>query len=244
MLAKCLVKYAAHHNNPRLAIPSLYLLVTRYPPMPSYLTIIHPLFLLQCASTRSFAYALPLLENHQITDIALSLSPDLTYLDNLTYHYLAGVTLAALNRWALAEDYFEICITAPAHSGTISAIQMEALKKLNLVQLIRTGSTSPLPKYTNNSLLRAFRNTPYHQLISAYPSQTETLRALVEKERNVFTNEKNLGLVMQALRRAPRWQVKKLTATYVTLSFVDIGKQVGIPNEEEVRDLVLSMVCL
>lgn len=243
MLAKLVIKFAAHCNNPRLALPCLQSLVMRYPPTPAHLTSIHSLFVLQCASTRSFAHALPLLEKWQITDISVNISPDLTYLDNLMYHYTAGVCLAALNKWALAEDYFEICITAPAHGTTISAVQMEALKKLKLVQLIRTGTASPLPKYTNSSLLRAFRNTPYNSFIQAYPSQGDALRALVEKERNLFSNERNLGLITQALQRGPRWQVKKLTATYVTLSFAEIGRQVGIASEDDVRDLVLSMVC-
>ena len=45
--------------------------------------------------------------------------------------------MAALKRWAEAEEYFEICVTSP---GTYpAALQMEALKKLRLVQLISTG---------------------------------------------------------------------------------------------------------
>jgi hypothetical protein len=57
-----------------------------------------------------------------------------------------------------------------------------------------------------------------------------------------FSQERNTGLVQQAIDRAPRWSIKKLTATYLTLGLSEIGKAVGIDNEEDVRRLVLDMV--
>lgn len=43
----------------------------------------------------------------------------------------------ALRRWAEAEEFFEICACSP---GTVpAAIQLDALIKLVLVQLIREG---------------------------------------------------------------------------------------------------------
>ena len=59
-------------------------------------------------------------------DIKLS---DLTYNDNLVYHYAGGIALAALKKWREAEEFFEICATAPSTS-TPAALQLEALKKL------------------------------------------------------------------------------------------------------------------
>jgi hypothetical protein len=47
---------------------------------------------------------------------------------------------------------------------------------------------------------------------------------------------------MQAVERAPRWALKRLTATYVTLGLSDIARAVNIESEDEVRELVLSMV--
>lgn len=44
---------------------------------------------------------------------------------------------AALGRWADAIEYFEICACAP---GVVAAhIQLEALKKMAIVQLISEG---------------------------------------------------------------------------------------------------------
>jgi COP9 signalosome complex subunit 3 len=54
--------------------------------------------------------------------------------------------------------------------------------------------------------------------------------------------ERTLGLITQALNRAPRWAIKKLTTTYLTLHLSDIGRQVGISDETEVKSLILSMV--
>ena len=80
--------------------------------------------------------ALPILE-YPITDIDTDLS-DLNYNDNLIYHYAGGITFAALKRWEEAQDFFEICVSSP---GTVpAALQLEALKKLKLVQLISTGT--------------------------------------------------------------------------------------------------------
>jgi COP9 signalosome complex subunit 3 len=50
--------------------------------------------------------------------------------------------------------------------------------------------------------------------------------------------------VQQAIERAPRWSIKKLTATYLTLGLSEIGKAVGINNEEDVSKVVLDMVSL
>jgi len=48
--------------------------------------------------------------------------------------------------------------------------------------------------------------------------------------------------VLQALERAPRWSIKKLTSTYLTLHLSDIAHAVGIENVDQVRALILDMV--
>jgi COP9 signalosome complex subunit 3 len=77
---------------------------------------------------------------HPIASISTSLS-ELSYNDNLVYHYLGGVALALLKNWADAEEFFEICVTAPGTAP--AALQLEALKKLRLVQLISKGEVRP-----------------------------------------------------------------------------------------------------
>ena len=75
-----------------------------------------------------------------IATIDLKLS-DITYSDNLTYHYAGGVALGALKRWKEAEEFLEICASSPAQVP--AAIQLEASKKLVLIQLILYGKVGP-----------------------------------------------------------------------------------------------------
>lgn len=44
--------------------------------------------------------------------------------------------------------------------------------------------------------------------------------------------------------RAPRWAIRKLTDTYLTLSLPEIGRAAGIEDVAEVRRIVISMVRL
>ena len=59
-----------------------------------------------------------------------------------------------------------------------------------------------------------------------------------------ISQDGNTGLINQALERAPRRLIKKLTSTYLTLGLAEIGKNVRISDIEEVRALVLKMVGL
>ena len=74
-----------------------------------------------------------------ITEIDNSVG-DLHYNDNLVYHYAGGIAFAALKKWGEAEEFFEICVSSPAQVP--AAIQLEAYKKLTLVQLISRGTVS------------------------------------------------------------------------------------------------------
>ena len=48
--------------------------------------------------------------------------------------------------------------------------------------------------------------------------------------------------MFQALERAPRWPIRKLTSTCLTLHLSDIAHTIGIENVDEVRALILDMV--
>lgn len=185
MLAYGIQRLAGHYNNPNLAVEPLYLLVARFPPNASYLTNLHPMFLHQCITSQHYTLALPILEN-PITEVSLSICPELTYTDNLMYHYLGGIIFTLLKKWSAAEESFEICVTSPSQGTVVAALQLEALKKLRLVQLISKGYVSPLPKYTNPLLIRLLKNTPYNTFINAYPSKIDTLHAVLDKERQLF----------------------------------------------------------
>lgn len=238
LLVTGIAQAAEQEGNLRLAVLPVQDLLLRYAPSPSHLTAIHPIFARICIASRAFTAALPVL-THPITTIDPTIS-ELTYNDNLVYHYAGGMIYAALRQWAEAEEYFEICACSPG--AVPAAIQLEALKKLVLVQLIRAGKTSPPPKYMHPHLSRLFKNTPYSMFANAYPHQRGQLRSIVEADGALFSAEKNLGLISEALERAPRWSIRKLTATYLTLHLSDIGQAVGIESEGQVQALILDMI--
>ncbi|KAJ3573813.1 hypothetical protein NP233_g2184 [Leucocoprinus birnbaumii] len=236
ILGKSIHRLGLHYNNLIATIIPLRALLQRFAPDPSYLTALHPSFLHLCVANRRFTDALPVLQ-HPITNLDTT---EMTYHDNLVYHYMGGIALAALKMWTKAEEFLEICVTSP---GVVpSAIQLEALKKMRLVQLISRGKIEPLPKYALSTLTRLFKNSPYNAFVNAYPHDVEALKEIVKKDRTLFTTEKNLGLINQAIDRAPRWALKKLIGTYVTLNLTDIARQVKLDSEDQARDMLLNMI--
>lgn len=134
-LGRSIKQVAESMDSPKLALTCLHHMINRYPPSLSHLTPIHPLFVCACVATGHFEMALPVIRT-PITEIDTSIT-DLHYNDNLIYHYTAGMTLAALKKWDEAEEFFEICVSSPAQVP--AAIQLDAYKKLILVQLISRG---------------------------------------------------------------------------------------------------------
>ncbi|KIK68564.1 hypothetical protein GYMLUDRAFT_36025 [Collybiopsis luxurians FD-317 M1] len=263
MLAKGLLRFASDQGHPKLAIPLLHALATRLPNSPSTLTPIHPISLLAALQTKHITpEIIRLLIDYPIDDVYMFSAsyPDLTLTpnDNISYHYLGGIILTKAEHYTTAIDYFETALTSPAALGSPpTGVQLEALKKLRLVQCIALGGPQPLPKYASQILTRVFKNTPYYNLINAFPgspshskdrgegsssSGNNRLKQLIAKDRDLYTSECNLGLVERLEKEAPKWIVKRLTETYVTLGLAEIGRYVGIEDEGQVRSLVLSMI--
>ena len=136
-----------------------------------------------------------------ILHIETSISP-LTYNDNLIYHYAGGIALGGLKKWREAEEFFEICASSPGQAP--AAIQLEALKKLTLVQLILYGKVGnprlsersltqilvqaiPPPKYTHPVLVRLSKNSPYGNLARLYPAPVADLQSFVAKNFETFS---------------------------------------------------------
>ncbi|KZV99202.1 hypothetical protein EXIGLDRAFT_725837 [Exidia glandulosa HHB12029] len=239
LLAHGISRAADQAGSIRTAIGPLRDLVRRFPATPAHLTSVHPIFVHACVKSHYFTLALPVLQQ-AITEIDKN-TYDLTYHTSLNYHYSAGICLAALKRFREAEEFLEIVVSSPSQ-GPPTAVQLDALNKLALIQLIIYGKTNPTPKYTHATLGRIFKVSPYSAFTKVYPAPTSALVGIVEKDLKTFSSDNNLGLVKQALQRAPRWAVRKLTETYVTLALPEIGKAVGIESEAEVRTMVLSMI--
>jgi len=244
MIGRGIKHIAEQSNTAAAAIPLLQHLLSRYPPSPTFLTTLHPLFLSLCVSTRHFATALPFIYDETakqpiVCEISTALS-DLHYNDNLIYHYACGFVMTAMKRWKEAEDFFEAVVSAPAQAP--AALQLEAYKKLGMVQLILYGKIQDVPKYANSSLVRAFKATAYAYLGRLYPSRIREIQEMLQKHEQIFVEDQNVGLVKQVIEYAPRWNIKKLTDTYLTLSVKEIGREIGIEDEGVVRGLVVQMI--
>ncbi|KAG8989424.1 hypothetical protein FRB95_003150 [Tulasnella sp. JGI-2019a] len=246
LLARAIAYVAETHQNHSLAIGPLKTLLARYPPSAAYLTTIHCTFLRTCLKAECWSHALPVL-SVPLTEVDRNLS-DVTYLDNLTYQYLGGVILTVLKRYEEAEEFFENAASVPGIA--VSAVQLEALKKLSLVQLILYGKTKSLPKYASSALPRLFKQTPYQLLVKNFPGSIVGLSVILEKEAAIFIADGNVGLIKQVIHHAPRWIVRKLTDTYTTLSLEEISKAIGTdvkksktaPAIEEATLLILGMI--
>ena len=68
--------------------------------------------------------------------------------------------------------------------------------------------------------------------------------SLWQQKLTLFAQDQNIGLLIQAIKHTPHWALKHLMVMYVTLGLADIAKVVNIQSKDEVRDLVLRMVCL
>ncbi|KAG6913805.1 hypothetical protein DXG01_004196 [Tephrocybe rancida] len=241
VFARGMITYANATPTPKAAIQPLYDLARRYPPDTSYLTSLHSQFALLCIQTKSPTALLPVLET-PITNISLTFSPDLAYNDSLMYHYLDAIAYAELKFCGQAAEFSEIALNTP---GSVpAALQLEALKKLRIVQLISSGKdrqTAPTPKYTHALLPRLFKNGPYNAFVNAYPRSTDVLHEIATRDAATFASEKNTGLIALALSRTPRWTLKKLALTCVTLTLSDIARAIKLPDEEAVRSLLLDM---
>jgi hypothetical protein len=112
----------------------------------------------------------------QLPTLETTVSPDMTPTNALTTYYLGGLALAMLKRWTESVDWLEVCTTFPAMGNAVSAVQVEALKRLILVQLIAFG------KVSNESLVcmvttSAWRTDPSSQFM------TDTANAQVHQWR-------------------------------------------------------------
>jgi COP9 signalosome complex subunit 3 len=163
-------------------------------------------------------------------------------MDGLSYHYLGGVLFAMLKRWPEAIDYFDIACSFPTQSpNSASALQLEALKKLLLIQLIAYGKSPGIPKYAPPALSRALKSSPYTVLLKHYPGTAKDTYSPSEKDVKIFSGDGNMGLVSQVMEKAVGWRVKEITGTYVALGLGEICDIVGV-SRDEVRCVLLAMV--
>ncbi|GAA5900163.1 hypothetical protein JCM6882_002631 [Rhodosporidiobolus microsporus] len=234
-------------KQPALPVNALKTLVQRYP-LRGHLTQFHTLFLQVIMISGAYTAAAEVLAE-DITDVNKQLFP-IKYQDHLLYHYLGGTIMALLGDYVRAADLLEIAVSAPGSAA--SMIQIDAYKKLVLVQLLAYGKVQPLPKYTTSSLQQAVKVlcVPYADYAAAFATLDRTRVAQArDKGREVFEADLNFGLIALCDESFRRRQIQNLTETYLTQSLGEITAAVGLDPadekqveivEEEVRGMIAS----
>lgn len=116
----------------------------------------------------------------------------------LLYYYYGGMIYTAVHNYERALYFFEVAVSTPALA--MSHIMLESYKKFLLVSLILHGKIMPIPKYSSQVIARFMKplSHAYHELANAYgTASSEEMRNVINKYRDTYRNDTNLGLVQQ-----------------------------------------------
>ncbi|CAM9342461.1 unnamed protein product, partial [Discosporangium mesarthrocarpum] len=211
-------------------------------PMKTCLSPIHADFLHCCILAKCYGVSSRFVDERPI----FSVDPrktGLTPVHFLRYFYYSGVVHVGTKRWKDAVDNFRMVISTPAN--TLSALVVEAYKKLVLVSLIFSGKLTPLPKYTSHVVSRQLKShiKEYIMVDNKFQAgDVEKLKAAVTNGREIFIQDGNMGLVKQVTEALMKRKIMQLTHTYITLSLDDIATTVGLSNSRVAENYILRMV--
>lgn len=161
----------------------------------------------------------------------------------LLYYYYGGMIYTALKNYDRALHFFEVCVTTSATA--ISYIMIEAYKKYILVSLILHGKIFNLPRYTSQVVNRYIKpsSQQYQELANAYQmSSCEVVLNVINKHRQHFANDRNMGLVKQVLNCLYKRNIQNLTNTFITLSLSDVASRIQLSGAIDAEKYVLNMI--
>jgi len=204
------------------------------------LTSVHTDFLQVCLAAKAYKVA----SSVTSTDVFEVESDKQLYNaeDYVRYWLYAGMVAIGLKQWETAIDALRNCITTPATA--LSAVVIEAFKKFVLVSLIARGNVAELPRYTPAVVTHNKEHfaSPYLLLAEAFGKFDDAaLLKIATDSKAAFDEDKNFGLVKQAVSSLTRRKVQRLTDFYVTVSLADIAKNVSM-EPAEAESLVVEMI--
>lgn len=150
---------------------------------------------------------------------------------------------SAVKNYERALYFFEVAVSTPALA--MSYIMLESYKKYILVSLILEGKISSIPKYSSQVISRFVKplSHAYHDLATAYEtSHSDELRNVINKYRDVFVRDVNMGLVKQVAASLYKKNIQRLTQTFLTLSLVDVANKVHLNGSNEAEKYILDMI--
>ncbi|EGG09959.1 uncharacterized protein MELLADRAFT_60834 [Melampsora larici-populina 98AG31] len=179
------------------------------------------------------------------------------YQDHLIYHYFAGIIQALNRNYKRSIQLLTITVSAPG--SFISQIQIEAYKKLILISLLSEAKSPELPKYLNSQFKSYFSKIGklyfefVHLFLQSIHSsinnsttggfEDEKLLGFVEKNLNVFLQDRNYGLVKLCIEVLPRKKILNLIPIYKSIPIKTISKILNQTSEEfKTIELIQSMI--
>jgi COP9 signalosome complex subunit 3 len=162
----------------------------------------------------------------------------------LCYFYYGALVRIGLKEYLQALQLLLVALTFPA--SCLSAIQADACKKYALVSLKVHGELKPLPVYASNIVQMYSKSPGYTQEIAEAfrVGDPAALSRIVEEKSSQILADGNMGLVKQVVESLHRHKVQTLTKTYLTLSLVEIAKELGVEEARvgEVEELLFDMI--
>ncbi|XP_052871978.1 COP9 signalosome complex subunit 3 isoform X2 [Anopheles cruzii] len=238
-LTNALVKHKQHTI---LGVTVLVQAVEKIRLFNSQLTPIHADLCQLCLCAKVFNPALRVLDI-DITAIATTHDNNADTKYFLLYYYYGGMVYCAVKNYERALYFFEVAVSTPAM--VMSHIMLESYKKYILVSLILHGKVLPIPKYSQVITTRFMKplSHAYHDLSTAYnTSSSEELRTVVNKYRDPFQRDHNMGLVKQVVSSLYKKNIQRLTKTFLTLSLADVASRVQLSGPAEAEKYILNMI--
>lgn len=208
------------------------------------LTPVHADLCQLCLCAKVFSPALRFLDT-DVTAIANTEDSNHDTKYFLLYYYYGGMLYTAVKNYERALYFFEVAVSTPALA--MSHIMLESYKKYILVSLILHGKVVPIPKYSSQVISRFMKplSHAYHDLSSAYnSSNSDEVRNVVNKYRDSFLRDTNMGLVKQVVSSLYKKNIQRLTKTFLTLSLADVASRVQLSGPAEAERYILNMVSL
>lgn len=150
---------------------------------------------------------------------------------------------SAVKNYERALYFFEVAVSTPALA--MSYIMLESYKKYILVSLILDGKINSIPKYSSQVIGRLMKplSHAYHDLAAAYEtSQSDEVRNVMNKYREVYSRDTNMGLVKQVAASLYKKNIQRLTQTFLTLSLADVANKVHLSGPGEAEKYILDMI--
>eukprot|EP00927_Polykrikos_kofoidii_P078673 TRINITY_DN75480_c0_g1_i1.p1 TRINITY_DN75480_c0_g1~~TRINITY_DN75480_c0_g1_i1.p1 ORF type:complete len:431 (+),score=92.65 TRINITY_DN75480_c0_g1_i1:146-1438(+) len=227
------------------SISPLQCAVEKMRPDPETLTPVHVECLRVCLKAKAYHLAAKLLDQ-PIFDISVNNGSctEMTPASFLCYFYYGALVRIGLKEYLQALQLLLVALTFPA--SCLSAIQADACKKYALVSLKVHGELKPLPVYASNIVQMYSKSPGYTQEIAEAfrVGDPAALSRIVEEKSSQILADGNMGLVKQVVESLHRHKVQTLTKTYLTLSLVEIAKELGVEEARvgEVEELLFDMI--